>query len=107
MASILRTPDVDMHAFQSAQSEQAISRARSDACQSVDKWSGWRDRVSRSSFPSRGRYGQRSAVAIEGGRPMKQSNSIFAKLSNLSVKTRLIGVLGLLGLMLIAGTFVS
>ncbi|MGN6790572.1 MAG: methyl-accepting chemotaxis protein [Rhodanobacteraceae bacterium] len=38
---------------------------------------------------------------------MKQSDSIFAKLSNLSVKTRLIGVLGLLGLLLIAGTFVS
>ena len=38
---------------------------------------------------------------------MKQSRSIFAKLSNLSVKTRLVGVLGLLGLMLIAGTFVS
>ncbi len=38
---------------------------------------------------------------------MKQSMGIFAKLSNLSVKTRLIGVLGMLGSMLIAGTFVS
>ena len=38
---------------------------------------------------------------------MKQSTAIFAKLSNLSVKTRLIGVLGMLGSLLIAGTFVS
>lgn len=38
---------------------------------------------------------------------MKPSTSIFRRLVNLSVKTRLIGVLGLLGLMLVAGTFVS
>jgi methyl-accepting chemotaxis protein-1 (serine sensor receptor) len=36
-----------------------------------------------------------------------KSMTIFARLSNLSVRTRLIGVLGMLGLMLIAGTFVS
>jgi len=38
---------------------------------------------------------------------MKQPMSIFARLSNLSVKARLIGVLGLLGLMLVADTFVG
>ncbi len=38
---------------------------------------------------------------------MKQFMAIFAKLSNLSVKARLIGVLGMLGAMLVAGTFVS
>jgi hypothetical protein len=83
----------------------------------IDKRSRRRDRVPCSSFSLRGRYGQRcpdfAGIPLTartdkarrpsrgeprsaGGRHMKQSMAIFAKLSNLSVKTRLIGVLGML-----------